>query len=71
MPISLVTCFETSFLHQSACSSDHCSTEQWHTLSSFIERALQAVVIGTDIPDITAEIIDQAIAALEQYEVRF
>ena len=30
---------------------------------------MQAIVIGTDIPDITAELLDQAVKALEQYEV--
>lgn len=66
-----LACFETRSEHQSAHSFHRCSTEQQHMLSSHAEHALQAVVIGTDIPDITAEVIDKAVAALEQYEVRF
>jgi len=40
------------------------------TLTRASQLARQAVIVGTDIPDLTAEVIDAAFRALDDHEVR-
>lgn len=40
-----------------------------HSQVTPLMQLAQAVVVGTDIPDIRTQVIDDAVAALDQYEV--
>ena len=43
----------------------------WSVQSHAVCALLQALVIGTDIPDISASILERAVASLDSHEVAF
>jgi len=50
----------------SACGINHCDLAQAQKGNICV---MQALVIGTDIPDISASIVDRAVAALDSHQV--